>query len=351
MNALFMVPRLAGYMHGCIQAFADQVPNVDVTIVAQPNAPQAPFTFPAHPRIRILDRDTFTAADWQGLVSAQPSLAYLGGWADTAFRRVGAALRNRVPVVMGMDNLWKGTLKQKFMTTVLAPWVHSFCNRIWIPGLYQYEYARRLGFPKDSILTGLYSANNGLYDGCRATPGSSDPKNLVFVGNMWEDKGVNELVQAFRDLAPRYPKWRLQLVGGGPLVDRYRGLDSRIEVMGFRQPAELPIILVNATAFCLPSYHDQWAVVIHEACCAGLPLIATDVCGAVSAFVHDGYNGFRCAARDTGSLTDALEALMSLPNDRLAEFGRRSHELSRQITRELWVSKIRGLLEPRAGSH
>jgi glycosyltransferase involved in cell wall biosynthesis len=350
MNALFMVPRLAGYMHGCIEAFADAVPNLDVTIVSQPNAPQAPFEFPDHPRICIRDRDVFTSADWLGLVNAQPAIAYLGGWSDAAYRRVGAALRHRVPVIMGMDNLWKGTVKQRFMSSVLAPWVRSFCNRIWIPGLYQYEYARRLGFPRDSILTGLYSANNGLYDGVRATPGSGHLKNLVFVGNMWQDKGVNELVEAFRNLAPRFPEWRLQLVGGGPLVDRYRGHDSRIDVMGFRQPADLPGILVGATAFCLPSYHDQWAVVIHEACCAGLPVIATDVCGAVSAFVHDGYNGFRCAARDVRSLGRALESLMSLPNDRLAKFGRRSHELSLQITRELWVSKIKGLLAPRAGS-
>jgi glycosyltransferase involved in cell wall biosynthesis len=347
MKALFLVPRLAGYMHGCILALADAVPEADVTIVARPNAPQAPFAFPGHPRIHIRDRDQFTAADWQGLVTARPALVFLAGWNDAAYRRVGAALRTSVPVIMGMDNLWKGTAKQQLMVSLFAPWVRSFCNRIWIPGLYQYEYARRLGFPKDSILTGLYSANDTLYANQRATPAAVQPKNIVFVGNMWQDKGVNELVQAFCDLAPQHPEWRLQLVGGGPLVDRYRNHDPRVEVMGFRQPAELPGILVNAAAFCLPSYHDQWAVVIHEACCAGLPVIATDVCGAVSAFVHDGYNGFRCAARDTASLRQSLNALMSLPDDRLTEYGRRSYELSRQITRELWVANVRRCLTPR----
>jgi glycosyltransferase involved in cell wall biosynthesis len=344
MKALFMVPRLAGYMHGCIQALADAVPSLDVCIVAQPNAPQAPFAFPAHPRISIRDRDELTRSDWVGLVVGRPSLVYLGGWGDPQYRRVGAALRNKVPVIMGMDNLWKGTWKQRFMATVLAPWVRSFCNRIWIPGLYQYEYARRLGFPRDSILTGLYSANNALYEGERATPGRSARKNLVFVGNMWRDKGVNELVQAFLRLSPRYAEWHLQLVGGGPLVERYRNTNARVEVLGFRQQGELPAILMQAAAFCLPSYHDQWAVVIHEACCAGLPVVATDVCGAVSAFVHDGYNGFRCAARDLDSLTHALERLMILPDDDLTTFGKRSHELSRQITRELWVSKIINLI-------
>jgi glycosyltransferase involved in cell wall biosynthesis len=84
--------------------------------------------------------------------------------------------------------------------------------------------------------------------------------------------------------------------------------------------------------------------VIHEACCAGLPVVATDACGAVTAFVHHGYNGFQCRARDVRSLTQALQALMSLSDETLNEFGRRCHELSRQIIRELWVSRLVGLV-------
>lgn len=347
MNPLFLLSRLAGYMHGCIEAFVNAFPAAHVKVLAQPNTPEAPFAFPPHPRITILDYTNYGSSDWDRVVDSRPDLLFVSGWFIPQFRAVGRRLRRKIPVVMAMDNLWKGTLKQRVMTTVLAPWVHSFCNHIWIPGLYQYEYARRLGFPRDRILTGLYSANNGLYANSQAAPGKSSPKNLVFIGNMWQDKGVNELVEAFSGLSSRHPEWRLQLIGGGPLVDRYRNTHERIDVMGFRQQAELPALLGEATAFCLPSYHDQWAVVIHEACCAGLPVIATDVCGAVSAFVHHGYNGFRCAARDVGSLTDALDAMMELPDSTLAVFGRRSHELSLQITRELWTSKLAWLLDQR----
>lgn len=347
MKLLFLLSRLAGYMHGCIEGFVNAFPEAQATILAQPNTPEAPFAFPPHPQITIRDYTTYVAADWDRVVDSRPDVAVMGGWFIPPFRRVGRRLRNRIPVVMAMDNLWKGTVRQRIMTNCLAPWVHSFCNHIWIPGLYQYEYARRLRFPRDAILTGVYSANNALYSHSRATPGQTSPKTITFIGNMWQDKGVNELVEAFSGLAPRHPEWRLQLIGGGPLVDRYRNTHERIDVTGFCQQPELPGLLGKATVFCLPSYHDQWGVVIHEACCAGLPVIATDVCGAVSAFVQHGYNGFRCKPRDVGSLTRALDAMMKLPDATLAEFGRRSHELSQQITRELWASRLAWLLEQR----
>jgi glycosyltransferase involved in cell wall biosynthesis len=343
MNALFMVPTLAGYMHGCIEAFVETVPGAEATVLAQANASHTPFEFPPHPRIRILDVDALSRSDLDGLIAERPDIAYVGGWIDARYRRIAAALRRHVPVALGMDNRWNGTLKQRFMVTCLGPWVRSLCTHMWIPGLSQYEYARRLGFSRHRILTGLYSANTGLYRPSPVPPAARSPKTLLFIGAMWEAKGVNELVAAFRNVAAAFPEWRLQLVGDGPLVDVYRGKHDRIDVTGFRQQHELVDLLAGASAFCLPSHYDQWAVVIHEACCAGLPVVATDACGAVTAFVHDGYNGFQCRARDVRSLTQALQALMSLPNETLNAFGRRSHELSRQITRELWVSKLVGL--------
>jgi glycosyltransferase involved in cell wall biosynthesis len=347
-NALFMAPTLAAYVHGCIEEFVDTVPDAEATILAHPNAAHTPFAFPPHPRIRIVDPNSLRRNDLDGWIKKRVDVAYLGGWIDARYRRVASAIRRHAPVVLAMDNRWNGTAKQRFMVTCLGPSVRSLCTHIWIPGLYQYEYARRLGFTRDRILTGLYSANTRLYGSGLARPGSGNTKTLLFIGAMWDAKGVNELVAAFRILADEFPDWRLQLVGGGPLADVYRSTHQRIDVLGFRQQVELVELLGNASAFCLPSHYDQWAVVIHEACCAGLPVVATDACGAVTAFVHDGYNGFQCAPKNTPSLVKALRRVMSLPSADLTTFGRRSHELSRQITRELWVSKLQGLLDHRS---
>jgi len=346
MNCLFLCRRLAGYFHNCIRHFADLEPQAQIRIVAQPNADNAPFRFDEHPRIDIVSRSQFQN-DAIGMItgSESPDFVYLAGWSDPLYRQICHKLRGSIPVVMGMDNQWNGTVKQQVMSRLLWPWVHTFCNRIWIPGLYQYEYARHLGFHRNRILTGMYAADCERYWNIgEATDFRSATKRLLFIGNMWQDKGVVELVEAFNGLAAVFPNWRLVLVGGGPLVDIYRNASDRIDVLGFLQPAQMADLIGGCHAFCLPSYHDAWAVVIHEACCMGLPVVATDVCGATSAFVHEGYNGFLCAARDQASLQAALHKLLSLPNDELAEFGRRSRLLSGQTTPDAWAAKVRSLL-------
>lgn len=346
MKCLFLCRRLSGYFYNCIRAFADSEPRARVRIVAQPNAENAPFRFDEHAQIEILSRQEFPDTTSEGLIgNILPDFVYLAGWGDPLYRKVGRRFRGGIPVVMGMDNQWKGTAKQQVMSRLLWPWVHSFCNRIWIPGLYQYEYARHLGFHRSRILTGMYAADCERYWKIGVERNfQSETKKLLFIGNMWPDKGVVELVEAFNELAEIYLNWTLILVGGGPLVETYRNTSDKIDVLGFLQPTQMKDLIGGCHAFCLPSYHDAWAVVIHEACCMGLPVVATDVCGAVCSFVQEGFNGFQCAARNKQSLRAALQKLFSLPDQELAEFGRRSRLLSGQITPEAWAAKVRSLL-------
>jgi glycosyltransferase involved in cell wall biosynthesis len=346
MNLLFLCAPLAGYFHNCIRALADALPSARITVVAVPNKSNAPFAFPEHPRINMRSRAEMTDRELVAFAAKlDPAYIFLAGWRDPAYRRIGRQFKSRVPVVMGMDNQWKHRARQHILSKALALWLHTFSSHIWIPGLAQYEYARRLGFAPSQILTGMYSADTRKFLATNAPAArNEDVKRLLFIGNMWRDKGVIELVDAFTELAPEFPDWSLVLAGGGPLVKEYDGISPRVTVTGFVQPSGLTQHLAAAAAFCLPSYHDAWAVVIHEAACQGLPIVATDVCGAVTAFVHEGFNGFRCKPRDKASLKSALRKLMALPPAVRREFGRRSLQLAGQITPELWASKVCMLL-------
>jgi glycosyltransferase involved in cell wall biosynthesis len=349
MNLLFLCAPLSGYFHNCIRTLADALPGARIAVVAVPNTANAPFAFPEHPRITVQSRARMTDRELIAFAGKlDPTYIFLAGWTDRAYRRIGRQFKSQVPVVMGMDNQWKYRPKQYLLSKVLSPWIHAFCSYIWIPGLPQYEYARRLGFAPRRIITGLYSADTRhfLATNYRAAR-DGEVKSLLFVGNMWRDKGVVELVDAFTELGKEFLDWSLVLAGGGPLVETYSGVSKKITVTGFIQPDALTHQLQAAAAFCLPSYHDAWAVVIHEAACQGLPIVATDVCGAVSTFVHEGFNGFRCRPRDQTSLKSALHKLMTLPPAVRQEFGRRSLQLAHQITPELWASKVCMLLSPR----
>ena len=56
---------------------------------------------------------------------------------------------------------------------------------------------------------------------------------------------------------------------------------------------------------------EPWGVVIHEAAAAGLPIIASHLCGATTAYVRDGVNGF-IISPTVENLTQAMSLITEL---------------------------------------
>jgi glycosyltransferase involved in cell wall biosynthesis len=127
------------------------------------------------------------------------------------------------------------------------------------------------------------------------------------------------------------------VAGAGPLAAVLRGTTG-VEVLDFVQPAELPGLMASCGCFVLPSRFEPWGVVLHEAAAAGLPLIATSACGAATRLLQDGYNGVLVAPGQVASLADAMSAVASSPQGRLAEMSAASVSLSRQFTPERWAA-------------
>jgi glycosyltransferase involved in cell wall biosynthesis len=112
----------------------------------------------------------------------------------------------------------------------------------------------------------------------------------LFVGSEWEGKGLRFAIEAMAQL----PGWRLLVVGRGDrrryeelaaslgIADRVRFLGPTVDVRPAYQAAD---------AFVLPSAHETFSLVTHEAAASGLPLIATRV-GGVEDLLRDGVNGW-----------------------------------------------------------
>jgi glycosyltransferase involved in cell wall biosynthesis len=133
--------------------------------------------------------------------------------------------------------------------------------------------------------------------------------------------------------------WDLQVAGDGPLRHALARREGVLP-LGFRQPAELPPLMAKAGALVLPSREEPWGVVVHEAATAGLPVICTHQCGSGAELVRSLYNGLLFEAGDVVHLAALMATLSAKGDAELAEMGRRSHELSRQFTPELWARRL-----------
>ncbi len=236
--------------------------------------------------------------------SFRPDCILMSSWGFSHFMSVCRKMRRRgIFVVASMDNQWHQTLKQ-CLGVLSSPWfLKPSIDTFFVAGDRQAYFAHMLGYV--DVLYGLYAAEIERF-ACDI-PVHQRPASFLFVGRLMPEKGVQQLVEAYRSYQSQVTTpWNLRIGGAGPLLNELTGL-SGVEILGFVQPHELPLLMRQARAFVLPSHREAWGVVIHEAAAAGLPIIATYPCGATTWFVRDGVNGRIVQSRPSALCQGMLE--------------------------------------------
>jgi len=173
---------------------------------------------------------------------------------------------------------------------------------------------------------------------------SPNAKVILYAAKFLKRKRLMDLIQAFEGLG--LPGVVLVIVGDGeerPVCERYvktRKLRG-VHFVGFKNQSELPQFYAVADVFCLPSEDEPWGLVLNEAMCFGLPIIATDQVGAAYDLINQGINGFIYQVGNIEALKGYLE--VTLKDEELRQkMGKASLEL---IERWGYKENVEGLLE------
>lgn len=183
-----------------------------------------------------------------------------------------------------------------------------------VAGATSHAYARRIGFTEARIFEGLLTCDTHLFRPVgiarhAASASSPWPRVFLFVGQFIPRKGIDTLLEAYRRYrASTSSPWELWCAGAGPLREQLVGQPG-VRVLDFLPPAQCAEMMGQVGAFVLPSRIDHWGVVIHEATCAGLPVIASRTSYASVDLVQDGSNGYTFPAEDVDRLARLLGAV------------------------------------------
>ncbi|NRD76691.1 glycosyltransferase [Bacillus sp. BRMEA1] len=140
---------------------------------------------------------------------------------------------------------------------------------------------------------------------------------LLFVGNIIEKKGLNELTDAFDQLKKDHPEYELFIIGSDKdqaYVQRLKaqisekGLSGSTHFLGMKTQAEVALWMAAAEVFILPSHIEGFGLVALEAMACGTPVVGTKV-GGLKYLLDDG-NGVLVTAQDSTSLKNGIQTVL-----------------------------------------
>src|ERR1700752_4759245 len=144
MKLLVLYSEIAGYFLACVREYASRFGEVH--LVRWPVHEHAPFMFEEIPGVTFYERKEY---DYPALLNLckeiNPDILYVTGWLDPAYLKIARYFHKRgLPAICTLDNQWSGTLRQWIGSWVSPLYLKTKFTHMGVPGLYQFEFARRL---------------------------------------------------------------------------------------------------------------------------------------------------------------------------------------------------------------
>ena len=172
--------------------------------------------------------------------------------------------------------------------------------------------------------------NPGLRDASlRALAGAAEPDMplLLMVSRLVKEKDMADLVEMDRILRSRGNRYRLALVGDGPMRGELEAGLPEAFFAGHQTGEPLGRWYASGDVFVFPSTTETFGNVIVEAQASGLPAVVVDK-GGPPDLVDSGETGFVARPNDPADLAAKVEALLRDPAER-ARMGRAAIEAAR----------------------
>jgi glycosyltransferase involved in cell wall biosynthesis len=137
---------------------------------------------------------------------------------------------------------------------------------------------------------------------------------LLAAGRLSEEKGYEWLLQAFRELAPKYPSWDLVILGEGPMRSK---LEREVSTAKMEARVFLPGRIGNlgewyerADLYVMSSRFEGFPNALVEALAHGLPAVSFDCDTGPRDIIRHEIDGLLAAPEDVASLAASLDRLM-----------------------------------------
>jgi glycosyltransferase involved in cell wall biosynthesis len=243
----------------------------------------------------------------------------------------------------------------------------EFCKQLFVKSLYDgavvagrcsADYVRSLGMTSSCIRYGYDVVDTHYFETeverirRSSQPGAFGLPNsyFLFVGRLVPEKNVATLLGSFEAYRRSGGKRSLVIVGSGPLSAELRsltasnGCSEHVVFAGHKDYRQILPYYAFAECLILPSFRDQWGLVVNEAMASGLPVIVSNVCGCCDDLVRHGKNGFVFDPSSGPELTELLLDVSGMTQERREQMGAISRLIISDFSLEHWATSVSELL-------
>lgn len=159
-------------------------------------------------------------------------------------------------------------------------------------------------------------------------------KQLLFLSRVHVKKGIEILFDAWKRIHSEFAEWQLLVVGNGE-AEYIQSLENKVECLGLKDSIKiLPPVFGNdkirlyqeSALFCLPSFSENFGMVIAEAMSCGTPVITTTNCPWD--ILNETNTGW-CVDLSVDNLEYALREALSMNPTELYDMGQKASKLIR----------------------
>ena len=167
---------------------------------------------------------------------------------------------------------------------------------------------------------------------------SKDDFVFLFIGRLVGDKGVNELVAAFEQLANKIPNAKLLLVGPQePTLDPLKqvtiaSIEKNPKIVSTAYQQDVRPFLKMAEVFVFPSYREGFPNVVLQAGAMGIPCIVSDINGC-NEIIENEVNGLIVPPKSIQPLSEKMYSLYKDPEKRAIFIDRTKERIATNFER------------------
>lgn len=229
-----------------------------------------------------------------------------------------------------LNNCCKHSLAVSLISAAEA-YVHDFKD-VWKKNVHTFLFESKFMMDKTEEFWGSAAARLSFlgkpFNATLHQPLYSDKNYLLYIGRLSDEKGVDILVKAMKQV----PEAKLLIAGDGnyrPEIEQVIESEriNNVSLLGSKWGSDLEELLLNCRFVVVPSlWYENFPYVMMEAYSRGKAVIGSDM-GGIPEYIEEGKTGFVFPSRDPASLAQHISDLWNNP-EKARQMGKNAKEFA-----------------------